>query len=124
MEVIAIRLAALLATLALISTCQGVAWAASFEDLVARVGTIEAAEPYTPALDEALAGRVDSKLIAQRKQLMIRAGARDQFIRRPRNPKHQFPTVLCRLSLDPKDKAALAYVTRREWVEDGRLRVE
>jgi len=110
MEAATVRCATGLVTLASILVWQGTIWAMSFEDLIARVATIKAVEPYSPTLDEELAIRVDDELIAQRKQLMIRAGAMDQFIRRRRNPKHQFPTVLCRLSLDPKDEAALAYV--------------
>ena len=110
MEAITGRSTPFLVTLAFLLIWQSAVWPASFGDLAARAATIETAEPYTPALDEALAARVDEVLIAQRKQLMIRAGAKDPFARRRRNPKHQFPTVLCRLSLDPGDEAALAYV--------------
>ena len=110
MEAIVVRFTVSLATFALALVWQGTAWSGSFEDLVARVATIETPEPYAPGLDEALAERVDERLIARRKHLMIRAGAKDPFIPRLSNPKHQFPTVLCRLCLDPQDEAALAYV--------------
>ena len=105
-----VLLYALLVTLAPALGWQSTARSETFGDLVARVAVIERPEPYEPTLDEALAQRVAQTLIAKRKQLMIRAGARDPFAPKLRNPKHQFPTVLCRLALDPKDKAALAYV--------------
>ncbi|MBL7042062.1 MAG: hypothetical protein ISR77_25735 [Pirellulaceae bacterium] len=110
MRVIIVRFTISLATFALAFVWQSTAWSGRFEDLVARVATIETPERYTLGLDKSLAECVDETLINRRKQLMIRAGAKDPFARRRRDPRHQFPTVLCRLSLDPRDQAALAYV--------------
>ena len=59
MASIVVRLTVVLATFASAFAWQGTAWSASFEDLVARVATIESPEPYAPELDESLAGCVD-----------------------------------------------------------------
>ncbi len=87
-------------------------WADDFDSLVRRVGQIANPESFDPALDTALARDVSDEAVAHRKALVVGAGAEAEFNPKARNPKHQFPIALCKLSLDRHDSTALDYVPR------------
>jgi len=54
---------------------------------------------------------VSDEAIAVRKQMVIEAGAADDYLERPgRHPKHRDPVVMCRLALDPENESAWKYV--------------
>jgi len=87
-------------------------WAADFGDLVASVAGIGDREPLDVEAEALPAANVSDEAVAKRKVMVIRAGAAEEINLKPRNPKHVFPHVLCRLSLDPHDAAALGCVPR------------
>lgn len=59
--------------------------------------------------DEAFQQLVDDASVAQRRALVVEAGAAEAFDAAEPDPKLVFPTILCRLCLDPKDRRAADY---------------
>ena len=88
------------------------ACADDFDQLLKKVGERVKKWPAPQGGDPRLAEEVSDQAIRQRKGMVLRAVAADDFRPKARNPKHMFPVVLARLALNQADQEALDYVSR------------
>lgn len=72
------------------------------------VGQVSSPQAVDTWNDQVLMQRVAAEAVERRKQMLIEAGAADEFNRR--GTKHMFPVVLARLAINPNDRDALAYI--------------